>query len=148
MVNIVTSLENLKPDLIDFESYFNITISARDLDSTDLDIMKHIDDAELLDNNLGTIKTKFGITSLRHLSTGCKVVLSYRYIIKNNVYKNGVLDITECGFNALEELFSAVDDFNDSRTIFILRHTDGLVNCKRRKYLVNGVETDELWKEL
>ncbi len=43
-------------------------------------IVKSIDNAELLDENTGLIKTPFGLASVNNLSTGCKTTLNVAFI--------------------------------------------------------------------
>jgi hypothetical protein len=82
-----------------------------------------------------------------HLSTGCKIVLSYLFIERNKKeFKNIVLDITECGSNALEVLFTCVDKLQDKDTVFLLRHSNQLLDCKERDYNVNEKICNSLYE--
>ena len=87
---------------------------------------------------MGSVKTKFGITDLLHLSTGCMVVLSYLYIQRNKEkYKGIALDVTECGVNSLEVLFDCATKLGDNEPLFVLRHNNQLYKCKDRDYIIN-----------
>lgn len=86
---------------------------------------------------MGQKKNIFGITDIKYLSTGCKTVLCYLYLKKNDV-EDIVIDVTECGYNALDVLFDVVDRLEDNDSVFILRHKQGLTKCKNRNYSVNG----------
>ena len=140
MVRIWTLKDKLSLNevLVNNESFFNINISSKEFNYTDIEIIKNIDNAELIDKNTGEIRTPYGLTSIRNLSTGCKTVLNFIYInsTRNKYEQIKAIDVTECGWNALEELFSLYEKIN-SDTILILRHQNGLFNCKERKYLIN-----------
>ena len=71
--------------------------------------MDLIDKASLIDKKLGTVKTDFGITGIKNLSTGCKTVLVFRYLQKRQMSCN--LNINECGWNAVKVLFAIVLPF-------------------------------------
>lgn len=145
MINIVTKYDG--DNLIrDFESFFESFVLAEDFQELDLEVLKVIDSAVLLDKTIGTIRTKFGVTDILHLSTGCKIVLSYLHISRNEDFHDNVLDITESGSNALEMLFECADRLNDSDSIFLLRHQDGLSECSDRLFSVNGSVADSLYE--
>lgn len=141
MINIVTKVGNNDRVVRDAESYFNVKVKpdVRNFAEVDLNVMKKIDGAVLLDSNLGTIQTKFGITNIKSLSSGCKTILSYLYMKRNSDSQGDkILDITECGANALEMLFQCVDYYQDSKTVFLLGHTYGLLYVKDRDYCIDG----------
>ena len=69
MINIVTK-QPTKDFIMNVDDYFNLFVLPSELDATDEKIMYEIDKAKLLDKELGTIRTPFGITSLEHLSSG------------------------------------------------------------------------------
>ena len=79
MVKIYTSKKYFRPEeiLIDNESFFDNTVTAKSFDELSLDVIMNIDKAKLIDRNIGTIETPFGITSIDNVSTGCKAVLNY-----------------------------------------------------------------------
>lgn len=148
MINVITKNNN-KSDkkLMDLESFFNSRVLSKSKEFTDLDfyIMKEVDGATIIDLKLGTVKTRFGVTNLRHLSTGCKVVLSYNYILKHmDKYSGVVINITEASGKALVILFDLADKFKDNSTIFLLEHQEGLLDIEDRDYLVNGRRTRSL----
>lgn len=150
MINIITKYSNIGNSCIrDFESFFEKYVLSRDFDDMDLYAMQSIDKAVLLDKNIGTIQTRFGVSDILHLSTGCKVVLSYLYIKRcGDTFSGKVLDITECGSNALDVLFDCVEKLNDSETVFLLRHSNQLIKCKDRSFSfsVNGNKSDSLYE--
>lgn len=142
MINIITkSPENTDCKVIsDIESFFLRRVFARDYTDIDLDVMRRIDGAELIDKNRGTITTKLATTSINFLSTGCKTVLVYLYIQRNiEQHSDVIIDITECGANALEVLFDVATRFENNKITFLLRHANGLYKVSDREYRVNGV---------
>lgn len=146
MINIITKPSD-KATINDFEAFFNSYVLAKDFDNMSLEAMKIIDGAELLDKNLGTVKTKFGVSDVLHLSTGCKVVLSYLYIFNiAHEYSDRILNVTECGSNALEVLFNFADMLSDNKTTFLLRHINQLLKCKDRQYCINGNVVNSLYE--
>ena len=144
MINIITKSEQ-QTTIGDVESFFDYKISAETLDDYDIEIMKKVDNAKLIDKKLGTIKTPFGVTDITHLSTGCKTVLCYSYLFKEG-QKDIIIDVTECGYNALDVLFEYVDRMKDDKSVFLLRHKQGLTKCKDRDYKINGTPERNLNK--
>lgn len=134
--------------------FFDKHIKCNDFDKTDIKVIKVLDKAKITDVNLGTIKTKYGLTNIKNLSTGCKTVLVYRYLEKNIRKYNGYfLNITECGDNAVNLLFKCVKDNTEIKFV-----TFGypFVEVKDKTFLINDKETsnklglelsiDECWE--
>lgn len=67
--------------------------------------MLDIDNAKLIDKRTGKIETPYGITDIKDLSTGCKTVLNYIFMVENPEMYSIVkaINATECGWNALEK---------------------------------------------
>ena len=126
----------------DIESMFNLHINSKDFDEDDLNSIRVIDNAEVLDLTTGLIKTPYGLTSIKDLSTGCKTVLVYNYCRKNNI--NKVINITEGGANALNVLFELMSKHNDSNTIVYLGHRNLLETIKSFEFNVDGRLGDTL----
>jgi hypothetical protein len=91
-----------------------------------------------VDINTGEIRTPYGLTSIRNLSTGCKTILNFIYINSelNKYNQIKAIEVTECGWNALEELFLQYEKLS-SKIDLILRHQNGLYNCTERRYLID-----------
>lgn len=70
------------------------------LDEIDLQYMKEIDRAEIINFDTLAIKTPFGITSLENISQGLKILLNIRYLSKTGNTQN-LVDIISCGDNIL-----------------------------------------------
>ncbi|SES28808.1 hypothetical protein SAMN04487884_12713 [Butyrivibrio fibrisolvens] len=135
--------------LIDVERFFDISIPASEIDDIGKLVMEKIDGAHFVDQSIGTIKTPYGITSYRNLSTGCKSVLDYIYLTKHPVkYKEvKAVDFTESGWNALDCLFDVISNGVSDKLGIIIRHDDGLYNCKSHTMLFNDEVKIESMKE-
>lgn len=139
MIRIYTSMDKLNGTKVikDPESYFRSYVSSKNFGINDEQVIKEVDNAKLKNKEIGAIETPFGEASINNLSTGCKTVLDYLYIMRNNTMYGGI-DVTGCGANALESLFSQMDRLGDSLTKILLMHTDELYTCKEREYLINN----------
>ena len=76
------------------------------------------------------------------------MVLIYLYILRNKESYDGsiLLDVTECGSNALDVLFDLVEKFGgDLEITFLLRHRNDLFKCKSRNYVVDGRSKKKLF---
>ena len=137
-ISTVRNKYNIDEILINNESFFNNNISSKEFTQNEIDIIRKIDNAEILDRNTGEIRTPYGLTSIRNLSTGCKTILNFIYInsASNKYSQIKAIEITECGWNALEELFSQYEKIN-SKIDLVLRHQNGLYNCTERNYLID-----------
>lgn len=143
MINIVTDKKYLDNDYIMFENsddFVEAFVTSKDFSELDLFALSEIDGAVLEDKSTDLIKTKFGLTTLSFVSTGCKTVLMYLYYMRNRDKYSGkvVVDINECGWNAIDVLFECADRLNDNSMIFYLCHQNGVHLCKERDYLVNN----------
>lgn len=87
MIRIYRDRSKFKEEniLLDNEAFFNNNVSPKNLNKVSLRIMKDIDKADLIDSNIGTIQTPYGITGIDSLSTGCKTVINYIVIITNYI---------------------------------------------------------------
>ncbi len=135
--------------LIDVERFFDISVPPSEIDVIGLQVIERIDGAHFVDQALGTIETPYGITSYRNLSTGCKSVLDYIYLTKHpSKYRDvKAVDFTECGWNAIDCLFDVISDGISDKIGIIIRHDDGLYNCKPHKMLFNNEIAIESMKE-
>lgn len=149
MIEIYNKKELLPPGrklIVNNETVFPGLVNIREFTEDDYAVIKLIDNAELIDENTGSIQTPFGITEIGELSSGCKTVLNYLGITRHLDYWENppMLDISECGANALDVLFDIVEK-HPSGVLFFLRHTDKLFKCKTREFLFNGkMKGDEL----
>lgn len=95
--------------------WFNENVTPKDLDEECQGIMKRVDNATLIDKNVGTIQTPFGVTSIYNLSSSCKTVIA-AYLLKKTGEAH-ILNATECGAPAMNEVFRVVKDSNVSLII-------------------------------
>lgn len=148
MINVIKSLDYLEESsshyykIMDCEAFFLGRVTYKEFSDEDLAVLREIDKADMLDISTGAIKTKYGVTNVDNLSTGCKTVLVYLYTRKHldeDAFRNGILlNVTECGGNALRVLFDLADKHEDDTTIFLLSHNDGVGLCDGHKYLINN----------
>lgn len=143
MINIFTDSDrfDLSKVIIDNDAYFYENITAEKFGTLEEKIINEIDKATIIDKKLGTIKTPRGITSIENLSTGCKTVLNYLHLAdcKSDI---NVIDASQCGYNALEVLFSTIEELNYPVNI-ILAHKDNIFRCGKRQYKINGEQVIE-----
>ena len=134
MVRLYTSGKYFKDNeiIIDNDSFFNNNVSAKSLSENSIKVMEEVDHAKLLDH---------GITGIQDLSTGCKTILNCIFLQENQkVYPTvRAINATECGKNALEQLFCYIDKTNMDIGI-VLEHEDEIYECGNREYLINDSE--------
>ena len=126
----------------DNEAFFLVNFKMSQIGDNEIEAMRKIDNAEIVDFSNGTIKTPFGTTSIFDLSTGCKTVLNYITIAKNRAKFDGIraINITESGANAIELLFEVMERFKDESVAVVLEHEDETWKCKEREYLIDGTK--------
>ena len=141
MVKIYKSLSyfDMANILYDNEGFFNNNINGKRLNNDSNEVMQRIDKSELIDINLSTIKTPYGVCNIKCLSTGCKTVLNTIYIMEHKKEYEYVkaINATECGWNALDVLFDIIDR-NAYNIALIIEHKNDLFHCSERDYLING----------
>lgn len=98
MIHIYTNKQDSENWILQNDWYFNLYTSNEKFTENDKAIIWQIDRAELTENKY--IQTKYGMGTIRDLSSGCKTIL--------NVMKSPqkVVNADECGKNALDILFS------------------------------------------
>lgn len=105
--------------------------------------LKEIDGCEIVENQDNPIFiSKFNGVPLRisYSSEGAQIVLYLQYLIFNDSYKDKVVDITNCGGNAIKFILKY---FNGYDLTLCLRHNQlGLdMECT---FIVNGKEVSSL----
>lgn len=151
MVTVYTDKNKMKENakiILDNEAFFyNNVLKYEKITKEDEEVIKEIDKAVVMKESKSNdynanwlIETPFGVSTIDHLSTGCKTVINFLHIYN----KKGIaLDITECGYNALEVLFTHYEKLNSSIPL-ILRHSNYLYKCSKRNYIINGKIAEEL----
>lgn len=112
-VNIFTSQKYFgKYTIWSNDNWFNKLLFEEDFLRRHSEIIMDIDAAKIVDYNMQTIITPFGTTSLNNLSTGLKTVLNICFIKEKWPERNYIVNINECGNNALEYVFELVSNSN------------------------------------
>lgn len=107
MVRIFTKKELCPKPLITLnDKYFNQYVNAEYLDEQCRAWMLEIDDAAILDEKLLTMKTRFGVGSIRNLSTGTKTLINTYNLYRRQA--SGTIDVRETGENVIPHILKAV----------------------------------------
>lgn len=97
MIYIYTDKKETSDWILKNDLYFNLYTSNFPLTESDVEAIAVIDAAKVTADN--HIETKYGLGTIRNLSSGCKTYLN---IVKN---PDKVVNVEECGGNVLEQLF-------------------------------------------
>lgn len=97
LIFLYTEKNNTEDWIIKNDLYFNLYTGNQPFTQKDQDAIEKIDGAKLTKDN--HIQTKYGLGTIRNLSSGCKTYLN---IIKN---PDKIISAEECGGNVLELLF-------------------------------------------
>ena len=97
MIDIYTDKKNCEDWIIQNDLYFNLNTCNEEMTERDINLIKQADDAVLTPDK--HIQTKFGLGTIRNLSSGCKTLLN---IIK---HPDKVGCVEECGPNVLKIIF-------------------------------------------
>ncbi len=97
MIDIYTEKKNSKDWIIQNDLYFNLNTSNEDMTERDINLIKQADNAVLTPDR--HIQTRYGLGTIRNLSSGCKILLN---IIK---HPDKVVCVEECGPNVLKIIF-------------------------------------------
>lgn len=97
MIDIYTIKKDSKDWIIYNDLYFNLNTANEEMTEKDIAIIKRADDAILTQDK--HIQTKYGLGTIRNLSSGCKTLLN---IIK---YPEKVVCVEKCGPNILKMIF-------------------------------------------
>lgn len=137
MVHLYTEKQENENWILKNDLYFNLHTGNQPFTEQDKQAIFEIDKANVTEDN--HIETKYGIGTVRNLSTGCKTYL--------NVLKNPgkVVSANECGGNVLTMLFE-LDDIrlymDRPERFHIKEDTQMMINDKE---LVVGKRGYESW---
>lgn len=97
MIDIYTEKKNSKDWIIKNDLYFNLNTANEEMTSEEMKMIQEVDEAKVTADN--HIETKYGLGTIRNLSSGCKTLLN---IIK---HPEKVVCVEECGPNVLKRIF-------------------------------------------
>lgn len=98
MIYLYTEKKNTADWILKNDLYFNLYTGNQPFTQEDKEIVEKIDAAKITEDN--HIQTKYGLGTIRNLSSGCKTYLN---VVKN---PDKVISAEECGGNVLALLFS------------------------------------------
>ena len=98
MIDIYTEKRDSKDWILQNDLYFNLNTSNEEMSQREIDLIQQVDDAKLTPDK--HIETKYGLGTIRNLSSGCKTLLN---IVK---HPDKVVCVEECGPNVLKIIFT------------------------------------------
>lgn len=98
MIDIYTEKRYLKDLILQNDLYFNLNTANEEMSENEINLIKQVDEAKLTPDK--HIETKYGLGTIRNLSSGCKTLLN---IIK---HPDKVVCVEECGPNVLKIIFT------------------------------------------
>ncbi len=100
MIDIYTEKKNSKNWILKNDLYFNLNTANEEMSEKEVKLIQQVDEARLTTDK--HIETKYGLGTIRNLSSGCKTLLN---IIK---HPDKVVCVEECGPNVLKFIFATV----------------------------------------
>ena len=97
MIDIYTEKKESSSWILKNDLYFNLNASNEEMTEKDRKLIQQADDAVLTPDK--HIETKYGLGTIRNLSSGCKTLLN---IVK---HPDKVVCVEECGPNVLKLIF-------------------------------------------
>ena len=97
MIDIYTEKKASKEWIIQNDLYFNLHTGNEDMSENEINLIQQVDEAKLTTDK--RIETKYGLGTIRNLSSGCKTLLN---IVK---HPDKVVSVEECGPNVLNIIF-------------------------------------------
>lgn len=98
MIEIYTEKKDLNDWIFQNDLYFNLNTGNEEMTENDRNLILQVDEAKLTPDK--RIETKYGLGTIRNLSSGCKTLLN---IIK---HPDKVVCVEECGPNVLKIIFT------------------------------------------
>ena len=112
MIDIYTEKIDSKDWILQNDLYFNLNTSNEEMSQKEVDLIRQIDGAKLKPDK--HIETKYGIGTIRNLSSGCKTLLN---IVKHS---DKVVNVEECGPNVLKIIFTmTMEDWKTKLDAFL-----------------------------
>lgn len=101
MIDIYTEKRGSKDWILQNDLYFNLNTGNEGMSQNEIDLIQQVDEAKLTPDK--HIETKYGLGTIRNLSSGCKTLLN---IVK---HPDKVVNVEECGPNVLRIIFTMDD---------------------------------------
>ena len=98
MIDIYTNKIDSKDWILQNDLYFNLNTGNEEMSQKEIDLIQQVDNAKLTPDK--HIETKYGLGTIRNLSSGCKTLLN---IVK---HPDKVVCVEECGPNVLKIIFA------------------------------------------
>ena len=98
MIEIYTEKRDSNNWILQNDLYFNLYTGNEEMTQNEINLIKQIDDAKLTPDK--HIVTKYGLGTIRNLSSGCKTLLN---IVK---HPDKTVNVEECGPNVLKIIFA------------------------------------------
>lgn len=98
MIDIYTEKKESKDWIIKNDLFFNLNTSNEEMTDKEIALIQQVDNAKLTSDK--HIETKYGLGTIRNLSSGCKTLLN---IVK---HPEKVVCVEECGPNVLKVIFT------------------------------------------
>ena len=98
MIDIYTEKRDSKDWILQNDLYFNLNTANENMSQKEISLIQQVDEAKLTPDK--HIETKYGLGTIRNLSSGCKTLLN---IIK---HPDKVVCVEECGPNVLKIIFT------------------------------------------
>ena len=98
MIDIYTEKKDSKDWILQNDLFFNLNTSNEKMSEKEIDLIRQVDEAKLTPDK--HIETKYGLGTIRNLSSGCKTLLN---IVK---HPEKVVCVEECGPNVLKIIFA------------------------------------------
>ena len=97
-IDIYTNKFESKDWILQNDLYFNLNTGNEEMSQKEIDLIWQIDEAKLTPDK--HIETKYGLGTIRNLSSGCKTLIN---IVK---HPDKVVNVEECGPNVLKIIFA------------------------------------------
>ena len=98
MIDIYTEKRDSKDWILRNDLYFNLYTSNEAMSKNEINLIQRVDEAKLTPDK--RIETKYGLGTIRNLSSGCKTLLN---IVK---HPDKLVRVEECGPNVLKIIFT------------------------------------------
>lgn len=98
MIDIYTEKKESNDWILQNDLYFNLNTANEVMSQKEINFIQQVDEAKLTPDK--HIETKYGLGTIRNLSSGCKTLLN---IIK---HPDKVVCVEECGPNVLQIIFT------------------------------------------